>query len=171
MFKKQNTKMKLFSGIKKIFTQKSFDKAKDETYMYEAIREAQKVAEGETPIGAIIVKGDEIISRAFRNITNDLSAHTEINAYKIALEKTGEKYLSECTLYVTLEPCLMCASTSYWLKIGRIVYGASGKRRAYSNFGKKVLHPDTVVTKGVLKKECDKLLNDFRAKNNINKNV
>ena len=136
----------------------------DEYFMREALKEAAKAAEdGEVPVGAVIASGDQIIARA-HNLTerlNDVTAHAEMQAFTAASEYLGGKYLEDCTLYVTLEPCLMCAGASFWSRIGRIVYGTADKKRGYSLVGKAVLHPKTVIEHGVLQEECEDLLRDF----------
>jgi tRNA(adenine34) deaminase len=136
----------------------------DEYFMREALKEAVKAAEeGEVPVGAVIVSGEQIIARA-HNLTerlNDVTAHAEMQAFTAASEYLGGKYLEDCTLYVTLEPCLMCAGASYWSRIGRIVYGAADEKRGYSLVGKDVLHPKTVIDQGVLQEECEAQLREF----------
>ena len=136
----------------------------DEYFMREALKEAQKgMAAGEIPIGAVIVAGEQIIARA-HNLTeqlNDVTAHAEMQAITAASEHLGGKYLEDCTLYVTLEPCLMCAGAAYWGRIGRIVYGAADEKRGYTLLGKAVLHPKTIVSQGVMQQECKLLLKEF----------
>ncbi len=136
----------------------------DAFYMKEALKEAQKAFDKEeVPIGAVIVCAGNIIARA-HNLTeqlNDVTAHAEMQAYTAAADAMGAKYLTECTLYVTLEPCLMCAGGAFWAQIPRIVYGASDSKRGYGLFGKKALHPKTEVTSGVLQYECAELLRRF----------
>ena len=136
----------------------------DDTYfMRRALQEAQLAFEkGEVPVGAVIVIADKIVARG-HNLTealNDVTAHAEMQAFTAASDFLGGKYLKECTLYVTLEPCQMCAGASYWTQIGRIVYGASDVRRGFVN-SKTTLHPKTQVTSGVLKEECETLLKRF----------
>lgn len=136
----------------------------DEYFMREALKEAAKAAEeGEVPVGAVIVSGDQIIARA-HNLTerlHDVTAHAEMQAFTAASEYLGGKYLEDCTLYVTLEPCLMCAGASFWSRIGRIVYGAADEKRGYNLVGKVVLHPKTLIDHGVLREECEDQLRDF----------
>ena len=139
----------------------------DEYFMKMALHEAQIAYEDdEVPIGAVIVCKGQIIARA-HNLTqrlNDFTAHAEMQAYTSATEFLGGKYLDKCTLYVTLEPCLMCAGAAYHTKIGNIVYGAKDAKRGYSNCTCKertVLHPKTVVKSGVLQEECTAILTDF----------
>ena len=136
----------------------------DDTYfMRRALQEAKLAFEkGEVPVGAVIVIADKIVARG-HNLTealNDVTAHAEMQAFTAASDFLGGKYLKECTLYVTLEPCQMCAGASYWTQIGRIVYGASDVRRGFVN-SKTTLHPKTQVTSGVLKEECETLLKRF----------
>ncbi|HNS16246.1 MAG TPA: nucleoside deaminase [Bacteroidales bacterium] len=136
----------------------------DEYYMKEALREAYKaLVRDEVPVGAVIVWGDRIIARA-HNLTerlNDGTAHAEMQAYTAASDYIGSKYLQECTLYVTIEPCAMCAAASFWTRIGRIVYGAKDDKRGYSLISKNLLHPATMVKSGVLEQECGSLLKNF----------
>jgi len=142
----------------------------DEYFMNEALREAQVAySKDEVPVGAVIVYNNRIIARA-HNLTetlNDVTAHAEMQAFTIAANTTGGKYLTECSLFVTLEPCVMCAGASCWAQIGRIVYGANDVERGYSNISKKILHPATKIIPGILAKECSKLLTDFFQKKRI----
>jgi tRNA(adenine34) deaminase len=135
----------------------------DTYYMRRALQEAKLAFDkGEVPVGAVIVIADKIVARG-HNLTealNDVTAHAEMQAFTAASDFLGGKYLKECTLYVTLEPCQMCAGASYWTQIGRIVYGASDVRRGFVN-SKTTLHPKTQVTSGVLKEECETLLKRF----------
>ena len=137
---------------------------KDEQFMLKALYEAQKAAEeGEIPIGAVIVCNDRIISRA-HNLTeklHDVTAHAEMQAITAAADLLGGKYLSDCTLYVTVEPCVMCAGAIGWAQIGRIVYGASDEKRGYQLYAPRALHPKAVVTRGVLEAECRQMMQDF----------
>jgi len=136
----------------------------DERFMREALKEAQKAAEkGEVPIGAIIVCQNQIISRA-HNLTetlNDPTAHAEMQAITAATNYLGGKYIDQCSLYVTIEPCPMCAGALYWAQLGKLIYGAADSKRGFSLIEKKILHPKTVVIGGVLKDECSKLVSDF----------
>lgn len=136
----------------------------DEYFMREALKEADKAFElGEVPVGAVIVSGDRIIARA-HNLTeqlNDVTAHAEMQAFTAASEYLGGKFLEECILYVTLEPCVMCAGASYWSRISRLVYGATDEKRGYCKISEPLLHPKTVVTKGILEAECAALLTSF----------
>lgn len=137
---------------------------KDEQYMRKALYEAERAAEeGEIPIGAVIVCKDRIISRA-HNLTeklHDVTAHAEMQAITSAADLLGGKYLSDCTLYVTVEPCVMCAGAIGWAQIGRIVYGASDEKRGYQLYAPRALHPKAVVTRGVLEAECRQMMQDF----------
>ena len=136
----------------------------DDTYfMKKALLEAEEAYEkGEIPVGAIVVANNTIIARS-HNLTellNDVTAHAEMQAITSAANHIGGKYLTDCTLYVTLEPCQMCAGASYWTQIGRIVYGASEKERGFVNLN-TTLHPKTKVIKGVLEEECSQILKRF----------
>ena len=132
--------------------------------MRKALYEAQRAAEeGEIPIGAVIVCNDRIISRA-HNLTeklHDVTAHAEMQAITAAADLLGGKYLSDCTLYVTIEPCVMCAGAIGWAQIGRIVYGANDEKRGYQLYAPRALHPKAVVTRGVLEAECRQMMQDF----------
>lgn len=136
----------------------------DEQFMRKALYEAQRAAEeGEIPIGAVIVCNDRIISRA-HNLTeklHDVTAHAEMQAITAAADLLGGKYLSDCTLYVTVEPCVMCAGAIGWAQIGRIVYGANDEKRGYQLYAPRALHPKAVVTRGVLEAECRQMMQDF----------
>ena len=129
----------------------------DQEYMQKALIEAkQAFEEGEVPVGAVIVCRDRIIARA-HNLTErltDVTAHAEMQAITAAANALGGKYLTDCTLYVTVEPCVMCAGALAWAQLSRIVYGASDPKRGFSVFAPNALHPRTEVTKGVLAKEC-----------------
>ncbi|MBQ6086828.1 MAG: nucleoside deaminase [Bacteroidales bacterium] len=133
-------------------------------YMAEALREAALAnAEGEIPIGAVVVAGDRIIGRG-HNMTerlNDPTAHAEMIAITAATEALGGKYLTDCTLYVTVEPCPMCAAALAWAQLGALVYGADDPKRGYSLFSPSLLHPKTEVVSGILADECSTLLSDF----------
>jgi len=136
----------------------------DNQYMQMALNEAHKALEsGEVPIGAVVVAGGRVIARA-HNLTETLTdptAHAEMQAITMATEYLGGKYLSDCTLYVTVEPCPMCAAALAWAQIPRIVYGAGDPRRGYSLFSPSLLHPRTQVTKGILQEECATLMKEF----------
>lgn len=136
----------------------------DEYFMKKALEQAQMAFDNdEVPVGAIVVHGSQIISRAYNlsETLNDVTAHAEMQAYTAAADFIGGKYLHECTLYVTLEPCVMCAGASFWTQVSRIVYGASDEKRGYYRFGKQLLHPKTEVISGVLETECSKIIRDF----------
>lgn len=136
----------------------------DEIFMKEALKEAEIAFElDEVPIGAVIVYNGRVIAKG-HNLSeqlNDVTAHAEMQAFTSAANFIGGKYLAQCTLYVTLEPCVMCAGASFWAQIGRVVYGASDSKRGYSVYSKSILHPKTKVTSGVLEKECSELLKRF----------
>ncbi|MCR4920625.1 MAG: nucleoside deaminase [Bacteroidaceae bacterium] len=138
--------------------------ADDKFYMREALAEARKAfSEEEIPIGAVIVCRDRIIARA-HNLTErltDVTAHAEMQAITAAAAHLGGKYLQDCTLYVTVEPCTMCAGALGWAQIGRIVYGSSDEKRGYSHFAPHALHPRTEVASGVLDEECTALMKEF----------
>ncbi len=136
----------------------------DEKFMREALREAKAAeAEDEIPIGAIIVFAGRVIAKG-HNMTerlHDPTAHAEMIAITAATEAMGGKYLNDCTLYVTVEPCPMCAAASAWAQVGRIVYGASDPKRGYSLFTPSLLHPKTEVVSGVLAEECGGMVTEF----------
>ncbi|WP_314573573.1 nucleoside deaminase [Alloprevotella tannerae] len=136
----------------------------DQEYMQKALIEAkQAFEEGEVPVGAVIVCRDRIIARA-HNLTErltDVTAHAEMQAITAAANALGGKYLTDCTLYVTVEPCVMCAGALAWAQLSRIVYGASDPKRGFSVFAPNALHPRTEVTKDVLAEECANLMKDF----------
>ena len=137
---------------------------KDEFYMHKALDEALTAyKENEIPIGAVIVCHDQIISRA-HNLTetlNDVTAHAEMQAITAAAGFLGGKYLVDCTLYVTVEPCVMCAGALGWSQISRIVYGAPDEKRGFVRFAPQALHPKTEVVAGVLEEECSRLVKEF----------
>ena len=136
----------------------------DQEYMQKALIEAkQAFEEDEVPVGAVIVCRDRIIARA-HNLTErltDVTAHAEMQAITAAANALGGKYLTDCTLYVTVEPCVMCAGALASAQLSRIVYGASDPKRGFSVFAPNALHPRTEVTKGVLAEECANLMKDF----------
>ncbi|MBQ8853365.1 MAG: nucleoside deaminase [Alistipes sp.] len=139
----------------------------DEKYMRLAIIEAQKAFDSdEVPIGAVIVAGGRVIARGHNLVETltDVTAHAEMQALTAAASALGGKYLQNCTLYVTVEPCVMCAGAIAWSQISRVVYGAADAKRGYSRFGDRLLHPRTEVVGGVLATECEKLMTDFFAK-------
>ena len=137
----------------------------DDTYfMKEALREAQKAfIKDEVPVGAVIVCENQIIARAhnYTETLNDVTAHAEMQAFTAAADYLGGKYLNECTLYVTLEPCVMCGGASYWTQLKKIVFGAADEKRGFSILSENILHPKTEVESGLMKEECSKLLTDF----------
>ncbi|MEM7102210.1 MAG: nucleoside deaminase [Bacteroidota bacterium] len=136
----------------------------DEYFMKEALKEANKAFDaGEVPVGAIIVSGNNIIARAHNQteLLTDVTAHAEILAITGASNYLGSKYLADCTLYVTLEPCLMCAGALYWSQLGKLVFGAADIKRGYSKMGEKVLHPKTQIVRGILEYESADLLKRF----------
>ena len=136
----------------------------DLKFMSEALREARAAeVEDEIPIGAVIVFGGRVIAKG-HNMTerlHDPTAHAEMIAITAATEAMGGKYLNDCTLYVTVEPCPMCAAASAWAQLGRIVYGAIDPKRGYSKFSPSLLHPKTEVEAGVMAEECGNLVSDF----------
>lgn len=136
----------------------------DEKFMKDALREAgAAAAEDEVPIGAVIVCRGRIIGKG-HNMTerlNDPTAHAEMIAITAATEAIGGKYLNDCTLYVTVEPCPMCAGALAWSQIGRVVYGASDPKRGFSQFSPSLMHPKTAIVSGVLEDECGSLVSDF----------
>lgn len=136
----------------------------DEKYMREALREAQAGgAEDEVPIGAVVVCRGRVIARG-HNMTerlHDPTAHAEMIALTAATEALGGKYLDGCTLYVTVEPCPMCAAALCWAQLGRLVYGSPDPRRGYSLFSPSLLHPRTQVSSGLLAGECSALVKDY----------
>ena len=134
-----------------------------EYFMKIALQEASMAYdEGEIPVGAVIVCNNRIIAKAHNQTErlNDFTAHAEMLAFTAASEYLAGKYLSDCTLYVTLEPCAMCAGASYWTQIGAIVFGAKDKKRGFSKH-KHIIHPKTELIEGVLEKECSRLMQDF----------
>ena len=140
----------------------------DLRYMREALKEAKRALDkDEVPIGAVIVCQGTIIARA-HNLTEqltDVTAHAEMQAFTSAANHIGGKYLQDCTLYVTVEPCVMCAGASFWAQIGRVVYGASDSKRGFMTVGTRLLHPKTIITKGILEEECSSIVTDyFKAK-------
>ena len=136
----------------------------DEYYMKQALIEAQKAfAIGEIPVGAVAVCNGRIIARA-HNLTetlNDVTAHAEMQAITAAAANIGGKYLNDCTLYVTLEPCSMCAGAISWSQLGRLVYGADDEKRGYRRYAPDVLHPKTQVTCGICSAEATAFIKDF----------
>jgi tRNA(adenine34) deaminase len=136
----------------------------DEYFMKMALEEAQiAFTKDEIPVGAVIVWNNQLVSRG-HNLTetlNDVTAHAEMQAFTAAADFIGGKYLNECTLYVTLEPCVMCAGAAYWTQISRIVYGASDSKRGFMKFGKELVHPKTEIVSGIMENECSQLVKEF----------
>ena len=136
----------------------------DEHFMRQALREAEMaLAKDEVPVGAVIVCNNQIIARAHNLVEtlNDVTAHAEMQAFTSASEYLGGKFLHECTLYVTLEPCVMCAGASFWTRIGKVVYGATDLKRGFREVAEGILHPKTTVKGGVLEQECATILTEF----------
>lgn len=137
----------------------------DDTYfMLQALIEAQRAYDkNEVPVGAVVVANHRIIARAHNLVEtlNDVTAHAEMQAITAAANVLGGKYLTDCTLFVTVEPCLMCAGALAWAQLSRVVYGASDEKRGFSKSAPSVLHPKTTVTSGVLAEECAKLMKVF----------
>lgn len=135
--------------------------------MQKAYEEAENAFErDEIPVGAVIVLNDRIIAKG-HNLTQtlqDVTAHAEMQALTAAENHLGAKYLSECIIYVTLEPCVMCAGALAWAQIGTLVYGASDSKKGYTTVSEKILHPKTIVRKDVLKEQCASILQDFFSK-------
>ncbi len=132
--------------------------------MKQAYLEAQKAFEkGEVPVGAVMVCNNQIIARAHNNTEQltDVTAHAEIMAMTAASTYLGNKYLLDCTLFVSLEPCIMCAGAIAWAQLGRLVYGASDEKKGFMRYGKELLHPKTTVEFGILNEECGELLTTF----------
>jgi len=139
----------------------------DDYFMKQALLEAQKAEEmGEVPVGAVIVCNKQIIARAHNQtqLLQDVTAHAEMLAITAAATYLGSKYLTDCTLYVTLEPCTMCAGALQWSKIGKIVYGASDDTKGFMRYGKEMVHPKTKLEYGVKHEECSEILKTFFAK-------
>lgn len=138
--------------------------ADDVYYMKQALMEAEKASgRGEVPVGVVVVCRDRIIART-HNLTetlNDVTAHAEMQAITAAANSLGGKYLTDCTLYVTVEPCVMCAGAIAWAQTGRLVFGADDDKRGYQRYAPQALHPKTEVVKGVMAEECAQLMKDF----------
>lgn len=138
----------------------------DEYFMRKALQEAESAfSDGEIPVGAVIVSSGRIIARA-HNLTellNDVTAHAEMQAITAATNLLGGKYLNDCTMYVTIEPCTMCAGAIAWAQTGRLVYGARDEKRGYMKYAPGCLHPKTTVTSGILEKDCSDLMKRFFA--------
>jgi len=140
------------------------EKGSDEYYMRMALAEAARAAErDEVPVGAVVVAGGSIIARA-HNLTetlNDPTAHAEMQAITAAASFLGGKYLTNCTLYVTVEPCVMCAGALAWSQVTALVYGSPDPKKGYTTTGAAILHPKTVVRSGVLARECSEMMKKF----------
>lgn len=136
----------------------------DEYFMSMALEEARSAGlEGEIPVGAVVVCGNRIIART-HNLTqrlNDPTAHAEMQAITCATEFLGGKYLTDCTMYVTLEPCVMCAGALFWSQIGKVVYGAKDEKRGASLVGRNLYHPKTQIVSGIKEKECSEIIKAF----------
>jgi tRNA(adenine34) deaminase len=138
--------------------------SEDAYYMGLAFRQAARaLEEEEIPVGAVVVCQGKVVAKAYNQteILTDVTAHAEMLAITSAAQTIGAKYLKDCTLYVTLEPCLMCAGAIYWSQLGRLVYGATEEKRGFSSLGKQVLHPKTEVVSGILAEESETLLKEF----------
>lgn len=143
------------------------EQKKDEFFMSAAISEAREALKrGEVPIGAVAVCGDRIVGRGHNlvEMLGDATAHAEMQAITAAASTLGGKYLKDCTLYVTVEPCVMCAGACAWSQLGRVVYGAADPKRGFSTVGGRIFHPRTDVVGGVLADECGELMSSFFAK-------
>jgi len=144
--------------------QSSYKLYSDEYFMSEALKEARKALEkDEVPIGAVVVIENRIIARA-HNLTetlHDVTAHAEMQAFTAASDYLGGKYLKECILYVTLEPCVMCAGAAFWTQLGKLVFGSDDKKRGYLLIQEKLLHPKTRVISGILSEQSTILLKEF----------
>lgn len=141
--------------------------SQDENNMRKALNEARKALDkGEVPIGAVVVAANGAIVGRGHNLVEtlcDATAHAELQAITAATSTLGGKYLNDCTLYVTVEPCIMCAGAIAWSQLGRVVYGADDPKRGYTTVQGQILHPKTVVERGVLGEECERLMKDFFA--------
>ncbi len=138
-----------------------------EQYMRMALQEAKKAMENdEVPVGAVIVCNNKIIARGYNQteLLNDVTAHAEIIAITAAANYLGAKYLTDCTIYVTLEPCIMCAGALSWSQISNVVFGAYDEKRGFTKFSENILHPKTTLTGGIMEEECRELLKEFFGK-------
>jgi tRNA(adenine34) deaminase len=136
----------------------------DEYFMRQALFEAQKAFDqDEVPVGAVVVVNNQIIARShnFTEHLHDVTAHAEMQAITAAAENIGGKYLSGCTLYVTLEPCVMCAGALYWSQIDKVVFGARDHKRGAGRYKSELYHPKTLITNGILEAECSALMVEF----------
>lgn len=140
--------------------------SEDEKFMRMALNEAERaLAKREVPIGAVVVAGGRVIGRGHNLVETlmDATAHAEMQAITAAMSTLGGKYLNDCTLYVTVEPCVMCGGALAWSQIGRVVYGTPDEKRGYSTYSERIMHPRTEVTVGVLREECEALMKRFFA--------
>ena len=140
--------------------------SKDEKFMRMALNEAMRALDKrEVPIGAVVVAGDRIVGRGHNLVETlgDATAHAEMQAITAAMSSLGGKYLNDCTLYVTVEPCVMCGGALAWSQIGRVVWGADDPKRGYTSFSERIMHPRTSVHRGVLREECEALMSEFFA--------
>ncbi len=138
----------------------------DERFMRHALLEAREaLKQREVPIGAVVVAGDRIIGRGHNlvEMLMDATAHAEMQALTAAASTLGGKYLKECTLYVTVEPCVMCAGAIAWSQVGRVVWGADDPKKGHRCYSEQIFHPKTEVVRGILKEECEQLMKDFFA--------
>lgn len=138
----------------------------DEKFMQQAINEARKAFEQqEVPIGAVVVAGGAVVGRGHNLVETlgDPTAHAEMQALTAATSTLGSKYLPECTLYVTVEPCIMCAGAIGWAQVGRVVWGADDPKRGYRCYSERVFHPKTTITRGILQQACEALVKSFFA--------
>lgn len=138
-----------------------------EKYMRIALQEAREAElDGEVPIGAVVVCGDKVIAKAHNRTEHlhDVTAHAEIMAITSAEDYMNAKYLTDCTLFVTVEPCVMCAGAIAWAQLAEVVYGANDEKRGFSKYSSQILHPKTKLTKGILAEDCEKIMKDFFAK-------
>lgn len=144
----------------------------DDYFMKMALMEAEEaLTEDEIPIGAVIVLNNKVIARGHNHtqLLNDVTAHAEMEAITAAANHLGAKYLNDCTLYVTVEPCVMCAGAIAWAQLGTLVYGASDPKRGFTTLNSPVLHPKTIVRSGVLGEECETIMKSFFEKKRITK--
>ena len=138
-----------------------------EKYMRIALQEAREAElDGEVPIGAVVVCGDKVIAKAHNRTEHlhDVTAHAEIMAITSAEDYMNAKYLTDCTLFVTVEPCVMCAGAIAWAQLAEVVYGANDEKRGFSKYSSQILHPKTKLTKGILAEDCEKIMKDLFAK-------
>ncbi|HYG38390.1 MAG TPA: nucleoside deaminase [Cytophagales bacterium] len=136
----------------------------DEHFMREAFKLAVRAYEQEEiPVGAVVVANNKLIGRGYNQVEslNDATAHAEMLAITAAQNYIGSKYLVDCTLYVTLEPCVMCAGALAWTQMGKLIYGAADPQKGFNSYGAKILHPKTKVVGGIMEKDCQSILLDF----------